>query len=154
MALPSLLLAILVLGGTALAGILWGRSSARAAAQRCRELEAELTASQAALSQYRGEVAAHFSQTSDLLRAMTHHYRTVYEHLAEGARTLCPEQATALGAGLDRALLPEEAQARGEGAAQPTLMPQGDRPNGTPGSGAGESDELELDPEVTSPTTH
>ena len=152
MALPSLLLAILVLGGTALAGILWGRSSARAAAQRCRELEAELTASQAALSQYRSEVAAHFSQTSELLRAMTHQYRTVYEHLAEGARTLCPEQATGLGAGLDRALLPEEAQA--PGAAQPTLMPQGDRPNGTPGSGAAESDELELDPEEASPTTH
>src|SRR6516225_8795243 len=114
MALPSLLLAILVLGGTALAGVLWGRSSARAAAQRCRELEAELAASQAALGQYRSEVAAHFSQTSELLRTMTHQYRTVYEHLAEGARTLCPEQATGLGAGLDRALLPEEAQVSGE----------------------------------------
>jgi uncharacterized membrane-anchored protein YhcB (DUF1043 family) len=154
MALPSLLFAILVLGGTALAGVLWGRSSARAAAQRCRELEAELAASQAALGQYRSEVAAHFSQTSELLRTMTHHYRTVYEHLAEGARTLCPDQVTSLGAGLDRALLPEEAQVSSERTAAATVISQEDRSNGTPSGAAGESDELELDPEETSPTTH
>jgi uncharacterized protein len=154
MPLPYLLVAILVLAGAALAGLLMGRSSARVAAQRCRELEAELAASEAALRSYRSEVGAHFSQTSELLRAMTHHYRTVYEHLAEGARTLCPDQATGLGAGLDRALLPEEAQDAGGHAAAPVAAPQEDRPNGAPRSATGESDELELDPEEASPTTH
>ncbi len=154
MALPSLLLAILVLGGAALAGLLVGRSSGRAATQRCRELEAELAASQAALGQYRSEVAAHFSQTSELLRTMTHHYRTVYEHLAEGARTLCPDQPTSLGAGLDHALLPEEVQGSAEQPAPPALAAQEERPNGTPRSTAAESDELELDPEEATPITH
>ena len=154
MPLAYLLLVILVLGGAALAGVLVGRSSARAAAQRCRELEADLAASEAALRSYRGEVAAHFSQTSELLRAMTHHYRTVYEHLAEGARVLCPDQATGLGGGLDRSLLPEEAQDAGTHTAPPVLAPQEERPNGTPRSATGENDELELDPEEASPTTH
>jgi uncharacterized membrane-anchored protein YhcB (DUF1043 family) len=154
MPLPTLLLAILVLSGTALAGLLVGRSSSRTAAKRCRELEEELAASQAALGKYRSEVGAHFGQTSELLRAMTHHYRAVYEHLAEGARTLCPDQATGLGAGLDLALLPEEAQQPGEPAAPQAIAPQEDRPNGTPRSAEGGNNELELDPEEASPTTH
>ncbi len=154
MPLAPLLLAILVLGGAALAGVLVGRSSSRAAAKRCRELEAELAASQEAFGKYRSEVGAHFGQTSELLRAMTHHYRAVYEHLAEGARTLCPDQATSLGAGLDRALLPEEAQRAGEDTARPALAPREEGPNGPPPTTAIESDELELDPEEASPTTH
>ncbi|HTF35368.1 MAG TPA: DUF1043 family protein [Myxococcota bacterium] len=154
MPLPILLLAILVLGGAALAGLLVGRTSGRAAAKRCHELEEELAASQAALGKYRSEVGAHFGQTSELLRAMTHHYRAVYEHLAEGARTLCPEQATGLGAGLDLALLPEEAQDPGETAAPQAIAPREDGPNGTPRSAEGGNDELELDPEEASPTTH
>ena len=143
---------ILVSAGAAIAGLLVGRVSARAAAQRCRELQAELAASQAALGQYRSEVAAHFSQTSELLRAMTHHYRTVYEHLAEGARTLCPDHVTSLGAGLELALLPEETQDSGQRVAPPT--PPEDRPNGAPERATAESNELELDPEEASPTTH
>jgi uncharacterized membrane-anchored protein YhcB (DUF1043 family) len=153
MPLPSLLFAIVLLGGAFLAGLLLGRSSGRAAAKRCRELEAELRASQAALGQYRSEVAAHFEQTSELLRAMTHQYRAVYEHLAEGARTLCPDQAIGLGAGLEKALLPEEAQRPSQRAAEP-LAPTEDGANGTPPSSAGTNDELELDPEETSLTTH
>jgi uncharacterized membrane-anchored protein YhcB (DUF1043 family) len=154
MPLPYLVLAILVLAGAALAGLFVGRSSARAAAERCRELEGELAASQAAHRSYRSEVAEHFTQTSELLRAMTHQYRAVYEHLAEGARTLCPENATTLGAGLDRALLPGEAREAEAHAAPPAITPQEDRANGTPRGASGESDELELDPEEASPTTH
>jgi len=153
MALPSLLFAIVLLGGAFLVGLLLGRSSSRAAAKRCRELEAELRASQAALGHYKSEVAAHFEQTSELLRTMTHHYRAVYEHLAEGARTLCPDQATGLGGGLEKALLAEEAQHPGQRAAEP-LAPPEDGANGTPSSGAGANDELELDPEEASLTTH
>ncbi|HBZ70464.1 MAG TPA: hypothetical protein DEP35_12340 [Deltaproteobacteria bacterium] len=154
MPLAPLLLAILVLGAGALAGVLVGRSSSRAAAKRCRELEAELEASQAAFGKYRSEVGAHFGQTSELLRAMTHQYRAVYEHLAEGARTLCPDQVTSLGAGLDRALLPEEAQRTGEPTTRPTLAPREEGPNGPAPSTGVESDELELDPDEASPTTH
>jgi len=152
MPLPSLLLAILVLGVTALVGVLIGRSSGRAAVKRCRELEAELAASVAALEKYRSEVGAHFSQTSELLRTLTHHYRTVYEHLAEGARTLCPEQATGLGAGLDHALLPEEAQ--GPSSEPLTLAAREEGPNGAPRGATSENDELELDPEEVGLTTH
>jgi len=152
MSLPSLLLGILILGVTALAGVLMGRSSGRAAVKRCRELEADLAASEAALGKYRSEVAAHFSQTSELLREMTHHYRAVYEHLAEGARTLCPDQATGLGAGLDHALLAEEAQGPRE---EPlAVAPREEGPNGAPRGATSPNDELELDPEDAGLTTH
>jgi uncharacterized membrane-anchored protein YhcB (DUF1043 family) len=40
---------------------------------------------------YRGEVAEHFTGTSQLLRDLTHQYREVYDHLATGAISLFPE---------------------------------------------------------------
>jgi len=45
------------------------------------------------LSGYQAEVVSHFRQTSDLLREMTLQYRSIYQHLAQGAETLCPEGA-------------------------------------------------------------
>src|SRR5690606_28886567 len=54
---------------------------------------------------------------SRLLRDLTLQYRNVYEHLAEGARTLCPEGAQLLAPSLaEEASLAAEA-ARDEGAA-------------------------------------
>jgi len=62
------------------------------------ELEARLGGAEqerdAALDQladYQGQVVDHFSQTSELLKEMTLHYRTIYQHLAQGAEALCPE---------------------------------------------------------------
>ena len=43
------------------------------------------------LEGYRGEVVEHFTGTSQLLRDLTHQYREVYDHLATGASSLCPE---------------------------------------------------------------
>ena len=42
----------------------------------------------------------HFSGTSDLFRDLTHQYTTLYAHLAEGARELCPDQVPSLGHGM------------------------------------------------------
>ncbi len=44
-------------------------------------------------------MAAHFTQTSELVHGLTLQYRAVYDHLAEGARTLCPERMLELSHG-------------------------------------------------------
>src|SRR5690606_39350720 len=61
------------------------------------------------MNRYRQDVSEHFAQTSKLLRDLTLQYRNVYEHLAEGARTLCPEAGTLLPGSLAEAALPAEA---------------------------------------------
>jgi outer membrane murein-binding lipoprotein Lpp len=58
---------------------------------RLAKSEAEREQVSDQLTSYRAEVTGHFSQTSDLLREMTLHYRSIYQHLAEGAEALCPE---------------------------------------------------------------
>jgi uncharacterized membrane-anchored protein YhcB (DUF1043 family) len=140
---PTLALAL----GLAL-GLVLGRRTNRLRAY-ARELEgrleedrlqrerllAELTAEREALKRtreelegYRARVASHFGGTSRLLRELTLQYRAVYDHLAEGARTLCPEGGMGLEEGLPPgALLPgaealevdEAAPAGGPGAAEP-----------------------------------
>ena len=72
---------------------------------RLRDLESELAESQDQLNemqdevnQYSEQVVSHFSKTSDLLKAMTIQYRSLYEHLAEGAEKLQRDD-TALGTG-------------------------------------------------------
>jgi uncharacterized membrane-anchored protein YhcB (DUF1043 family) len=62
---------------------------------------------------YRLSVVDHFSGTSDLLRDLTVQYRSVYEHLTEGASTLCPEGFVGLTEGLQ---VPE--------IAEPSAQPQ------------------------------
>lgn len=59
------------------------------------------------LELYRNQVSEHFADTSELLRDLTLRYRTVYQHLAEGARELCLEGAIPLDVGLPESpLLP------------------------------------------------
>jgi uncharacterized membrane-anchored protein YhcB (DUF1043 family) len=98
------IVAVLFVGGGILLGLAIGRGSPRLA-KRCQELETELAQSQAELATYRQQVGQHFNATGELLRAMTAQYRTVYEHLAEGARTLCPDHAASLSAGPNEPLL-------------------------------------------------
>jgi len=43
------------------------------------------------LREYRAGVVGHFAGTSGLLRELTHQYRAVYEHLTDGATSLCPK---------------------------------------------------------------
>lgn len=101
----------------ALVGLLIGRRNSRDRL-RCQELEAELAGVREGAARYREEVATHFSKTSELVRGLTLQYRAVYDHLADGARTLCPERtmelaqgdaALALTSGADRAAAAEPA---------------------------------------------
>jgi len=113
-------------------GFLSGRHTGRSA-ERIRELEthverlekereralAELAAAremlrlkQEELDAYRGRVANHFAGTSELLRDLTHRYRSVYAHLTAGASELCPEGFVGLEEGLEPGALPS-----GEGGA-------------------------------------
>jgi uncharacterized membrane-anchored protein YhcB (DUF1043 family) len=120
-------------------GVLIGRRSSDAA-ERARTLAAELDAQRAELERvqvekhavldelqqardeaasYRGRVVSHFYGTSEQLRALTLRYRELFEHLADGARELCPEASSALQAGLEAPALPapEVAAAAPEAAA-------------------------------------
>ena len=94
----------LVLG--ILAGVLIGRAGARREAARVRRLEEQLRASEAEHARYRGQVSEHFGETSRRLRDLTLQYKSVYEHLAEGARTLCPEGTIEIAPSLAEAALP------------------------------------------------
>jgi len=83
---------------------------------RLAELEAELDTTREARGQlqeeldgYRGRVADHFAETSERLRDLTLQYRSVYDHLAEGAVELCPDGFEKLEGGLGLDALPEDA---------------------------------------------
>src|SRR5690625_7534129 len=45
---------------------------------------------------YRDQVSAHFQRTAELVNELTSNYRAVHNHLAQGARDLCPEAGDAL----------------------------------------------------------
>ncbi len=98
---------LIALAAGALLGIVIGRR-ASLDRLRCQELEAELSRVRDGASRYREEVAEHFTRTSELVKGLTVQYRAVYDHLAEGARTLCPEKVSELSQGDSaRALLGE-----------------------------------------------
>ncbi|MCS6927540.1 MAG: DUF1043 family protein [Candidatus Binatia bacterium] len=78
-----------------LIGIAYGRSETTSS-QRVHALEAQLRQQQQELEKYREQVARHFMQTADLLHTLTANYRAVYEHLADGAQTLCAGQVRSL----------------------------------------------------------
>lgn len=115
-----IVVALLLVGGGFLIGLALGRSSSKLEA-RVRELEGELAESHASLARYREEVGGHFGKTSDLLRDLTLQYRAVYDHLAEGARSLCPDLSNGLPAGGVERLLAEQSETRG--AASPVEAP-------------------------------
>lgn len=119
----SLVIAAIVLLGVFLIGLSAGRRRSRDAAERARELEDRLQLAEDEMNRYRGEVSEHFGQTSKLLRDLTVQYKNVYEHLADGARTLCPEAGALLPHSLAEAALPAEASAseapHTNGAGQP-----------------------------------
>ncbi|MEE8343622.1 MAG: DUF1043 family protein [Gammaproteobacteria bacterium] len=56
--------------------------------RRLRAKNAELQEIQAAYTSYRKDVDHHFHKTGELLQQMTGQYRSIYEHLAQGAHTL------------------------------------------------------------------
>lgn len=87
-------------------GWLAGRASGRGALDRVRDLEDQIERASADHEQYRSQVSQHFVETSRRLHDLTLQYKSVYEHLADGARTLCPEAAVAIAPSLAEAALP------------------------------------------------
>lgn len=78
-------------------------------ALEAESLREQLKAAHDEHDQYRLNVVDHFSGTSDLLRELTVQYRSVYEHLTEGASKLCPEGFVGLTDGLPTPQLAEPA---------------------------------------------
>lgn len=95
----SLLLGIFV-------GVLLARAGSRREAARARQLEEQLRTGEAEHARYRSQVSEHFGETSRRLRDLTLQYKSVYEHLADGARTLCPEGSIEIAPSLAEAALP------------------------------------------------
>lgn len=87
------LLALGVLGGV----FLGERHGTKAS--RIRELERELESERQQRTAYSDSVGKHFDGTSDLFRDLTRQYATLYAHLSEGARELCPDQVPEIGRG-------------------------------------------------------
>ncbi len=61
-----------------------------------RETESELNALRERHETYRKDVAAHFNKTAELLDQLIGNYRDVHNHLANGAETLCENEAVKL----------------------------------------------------------
>jgi len=93
-------------------GYVLTRSASRRELARVQQLESDLASARSEHAQYRSQVSQHFGETTRRLHDLTLQYRAVYEHLADGARTLCPEGAIAIAPSLAEAALPEEAGAQ------------------------------------------
>lgn len=88
-------------------GAVWGRSRSSGDANRVLEVEEQLRIAESDHAQYRAQVSGHFVETSRRLNDLTLQYKSVYEHLADGARALCPEGAVAIAPNFAEAALPE-----------------------------------------------
>ena len=97
------------LGLGLLLGYVLSRSGSRREAARVRDLEEQLGRAEAEHAQYQAQVSQHFVETSRRLHDLTLQYKSVYEHLADGARRLCPDGAVAIAPSLAEAALPEAA---------------------------------------------
>lgn len=58
---------------------------------RSREAQRQLDAMRQEQQHYRDQVTGHFQRTAELVNELTANYRAVHNHLAQGARDLCPE---------------------------------------------------------------
>lgn len=88
----TLIIAGLLLTAIAfLAGWYVGKHGAQPSDNRETELEESLSALQEKHAQYQQEVNQHFSETARLVGQLTQNYRSVYEHLSEGASALCDQ---------------------------------------------------------------
>lgn len=133
---------LLVVGGAGLGLFLlglgvgrWlGRRADAGLRARAADLERDLDATLGRLGDYRREVEKHFGQTSDLFRDLTRQYTTLYAHLAEGARELCPERVPEIGRGLEGPLL------------APVRPPDGSVEPPTPPDAAGDASEEVAEP--------
>jgi uncharacterized membrane-anchored protein YhcB (DUF1043 family) len=76
------IVASVALAGGLIIGFLIGNLKSRGAGTRARDAEAELEA-------YRKHVTEHFGQTAAHFQALGQQYKSLYEHLAAGADSLC-----------------------------------------------------------------
>lgn len=84
---------------------------------RVQQLEMQLQSLGDEYENYKKEVHGHFSDSAVLIGKLTDSYREVYQHMAHGARNLCPDHiaeqlsqlspADSLTAGIDRPATPE-----------------------------------------------
>lgn len=80
--------AVIALGAGIAGGWFMGRRQ-RDNADTVLELEARLEKALESRADYEAEVAEHFAQTAELMHRLTEDYRSVYNHLAKGASSLC-----------------------------------------------------------------
>ncbi|HWK53617.1 MAG TPA: DUF1043 family protein [Hyphomicrobiales bacterium] len=101
-----------------------------------RELKQQLQRLSEEHEAYKSNVHTHFSNSARLLNALTDSYREVYTHMAEGARSLCPDyissQLTLTGAG--KGLLDRESGHHDDGGHAPgsTALPSREPPKAPP----------------------
>ena len=57
--------------------------------RRSRRLQTELDRVNDEHASYKASVTTHFHKTADLVGQLTESYKSVYDHLASGARSLC-----------------------------------------------------------------
>ncbi len=73
--------------------------------------KAEIERGQRELESYRSRVTDHFAGTSEHFRDLSLRYRALFDHLSQGARSLCPDGSPGLEGGPEAPLLSTEAQA-------------------------------------------
>src|SRR5688500_12033736 len=77
------------LGGAALGAVLF--KMFRSDEVRIDALEQQLQSLTNEHESYKNNVHAHFSSSAQLLNRLTESYKDVYVHMADGARSLCPD---------------------------------------------------------------
>ncbi len=82
----------------ALIGFIIGWLARSGAAAKSKEMSQTLQQNKDEMAEYRKDVTAHFEKTAMLVGAMTEQYRAVYDHLADGAQSLCNDPTARLDA--------------------------------------------------------
>jgi uncharacterized membrane-anchored protein YhcB (DUF1043 family) len=102
------------------------RKQSELSAAELAAAKAQIERARSELEQYRTRVSDHFAGASDRFRELSLQYRSLFDHLSEGARALCGGEFTALDGGPGSAPLAAQAspspsadpQVRGEAPAE------------------------------------
>ena len=87
----------------------------RGGRRRATALEEELATAKEELTRHRGRVERHFERSAEIFGELTRQHASLYAHLAESARELCPERQPGLPSEL-RGLLDRPREDRSEEA--------------------------------------